>query len=316
VKLRNNAMNTYNIRLPMIFTMMGLFLTVGMFAQTSQLQPIMTNATVEAMVRGGVPLETTIQAIKTAQQTDFTIDNKTRGQLTKAGASDSASAQILEAMHQRVIHSVTGSASSLEDKLYGGIRISGQTPSEGDQPRIDSTQMARPPVRVAVPTPIPVVSAPVLASTPTPASVPTPAVVSKSPPSSRQRPGNPKIPQAIKECEKWGSTETCSTWTWNGEGFDGRWPDGSVGQMKEPLFIADRVNISREDQVGTSAGLSATYNGYLNNGTVQNGTVISVLHGKSAIGDWTATFRYEGVERAPLRLLLFRPLSLFLNRSL
>lgn len=63
--------------------------------------------------------------------------------------------------------------------------------------------------------------------------------------------------------------------------------------MKEPLFIADRVNISREDQVGTSAGLSATYNGYLNNGTVQNGTVISVLHGKSAIGDWTATFRYE-----------------------
>jgi hypothetical protein len=68
--------------------------------------------------------------------------------------------------------------------------------------------------------------------------------------------------------------------------------------MKEPLFIADRVNISREDQVGTSAGLSATYNGYLNNGTVQNGTVISVLHGKSAIGDWTATFRYEGVEKS------------------
>jgi hypothetical protein len=98
------------------------------------------------------------------------------------------------------------------------------------------------------------------------------------------------IPSTIAQCERSGTTQECSTWKWNGKQFDGRWPNGRVGQMTVERFDADGVVITRVDQTGASPGLTATYIGKLNgDGTIQ-GTAVWVLNGKSLRGTWTGTF--------------------------
>ncbi len=104
---------------------------------------VMTNETVETMIRSGVPLATIVSAIKTATKVDFLIDKQAYAQLGEAGASDSDSEQILEAMHLRVIHGAANSASA------SGIRIF-QTPAQNEQP--DNAPV---PVSTSVPTSIP-----------------------------------------------------------------------------------------------------------------------------------------------------------------
>ena len=95
---------------------------------------------------------------------------------------------------------------------------------------------------------------------------------------------------AIAQCERTGTTQNCSTWKWNGKQFEGRWPNGRVGQMTVERFDADGVVITRVDQTGASPGLTATYIGKLNgDGTIQ-GTAVWVLNGKSARGTWTGIF--------------------------
>jgi hypothetical protein len=92
-----------------------LAVVLSLVPATAQLiypQPVMTNSAVEAMLRGGAALNTIIQAIKTATNVDFLINNHEAFQLIEAGASDRVSDQILEAMHQRVIHGPAGSAAT------------------------------------------------------------------------------------------------------------------------------------------------------------------------------------------------------------
>jgi hypothetical protein len=98
------------------------------------------------------------------------------------------------------------------------------------------------------------------------------------------------IPSMIAQCERTGTTQNCSTWKWNGKQFDGRWPNGRVGQMTVERFDSDGVVITRVDQTGASPGLTATYMGKLHgDGTIQ-GTAVWVLNGKSVRGTWTGTF--------------------------
>ena len=132
-------MDTDKKYLVFIPVLLGGLLTLALFAQTSpsEVKSVMTNATVEAMFRGGVPMPTIISAIKTATKVDFLIDNQAFAQFTKAGASNSESDQILEAMHQRVIHGVSSAPS-------GGIRIY-QT---SGQDQVESTPKTQPAVRI------------------------------------------------------------------------------------------------------------------------------------------------------------------------
>lgn len=145
-------MNADQTHRSIISVLMGLLLTVGLFAQTSQVQPVMTNATVEAMFRGGLPAATIVSAIKTATKVDFLIDSQAYAQLTKAGAADGVADQFLEAMHQRVIHGVANSAASQGYTIY-------PAPTQ-DQPP--------PPARAPVPPPTPVAPVPVPVSVPQP----------------------------------------------------------------------------------------------------------------------------------------------------
>lgn len=76
--------------------------TAASLAQPQAYVEPLTNANVELMVHRGIPLATIVQAIKKAPEVDFLIDNYETLRLTEAGASDSVSDQIVQAMRQRM----------------------------------------------------------------------------------------------------------------------------------------------------------------------------------------------------------------------
>ena len=61
----------------------------------------MTNTTIEEMVRGGIPPDTIMQAIKMAAKVDFQITNFEYYELIRQGLTDKTSDQMLKAMQQR-----------------------------------------------------------------------------------------------------------------------------------------------------------------------------------------------------------------------
>ena len=61
----------------------------------------MTNQTVEAMLRGGVPVPTILTAIRTAEYIELITSKEFRDRLLNAGASPSDADQIVHAMHDR-----------------------------------------------------------------------------------------------------------------------------------------------------------------------------------------------------------------------
>ncbi len=71
------------------------------FAVISAAKPVMTNQTVEAMLRGGVPVATIVTAIKTAEHIELYTSTDFRDRLLTAGASRAAADQIVQAMHDR-----------------------------------------------------------------------------------------------------------------------------------------------------------------------------------------------------------------------
>ncbi len=101
-----------------------------------------------------------------------------------------------------------------------------------------------------------------------------------------------RVPTAIEECEKIGVTTNCATWQWEGEAFDARWPDGSIGRMTMQQ-IPGHVVFEREDHSGALAGLTVTYYGDLPLGQITHGTLVQWMAGKATSGTWTATFVYQ-----------------------
>jgi hypothetical protein len=75
--------------------------TLIAFAAISSAQPVMTNQTVEAMLRGGVAVPTILTAIKTAEYIQLFMSKEFYDRLINAGASPSVADQIVQAMHDR-----------------------------------------------------------------------------------------------------------------------------------------------------------------------------------------------------------------------
>jgi hypothetical protein len=123
-----------------------LTLTAVIMAAT----PAMTNATIEAMVSGGVPLAVIVRAIKTATKIELSTGNQDYARLTKAGASTSAADEIMKAIHYRE---------------YVGID---RSPVE---PAVPVAVVAKP-----APVPAPMASAAPVPATPPPAPVPAPVL--------------------------------------------------------------------------------------------------------------------------------------------
>jgi hypothetical protein len=81
--------------------MRRLLFTLLAFAVLSPAKPVMTNQTVEAMLRGGVPVPTIVTAIKTAEYIQLYTSTEFYDRLLTAGASRNVADQILQAMHDR-----------------------------------------------------------------------------------------------------------------------------------------------------------------------------------------------------------------------
>jgi hypothetical protein len=75
--------------------------TLIAFAVISSAKPVMTNQTIEAMLRGGVPTPTILTSIKTAENIQFFTSKEFYDRLVSAGASPSIADQIVQAMHDR-----------------------------------------------------------------------------------------------------------------------------------------------------------------------------------------------------------------------
>ena len=66
------------------------------------------------------------------------------------------------------------------------------------------------------------------------------------------------VPVTMTECE---GTNNCATWTFLGKQGDGQWPSGEVANLTVESLDGDNVVIHRADSTGSSAGLTAVYNG-------------------------------------------------------
>ena len=115
----------------------------------------MTNQTVEAMLRGGVPVSTIVTAIKTAEYIQLYTSKEFHDRLLNAGASPSVADQIVQAMHDR--------------NYKGAVR------PEDVNPVPVAVAIARPPVAPTAVTQLVETPAPVVTSPP-PAIVAAPVV--------------------------------------------------------------------------------------------------------------------------------------------
>lgn len=100
----------------------------------------MTNASIVQMVRRSVPLTSIIQAIKSAPEVDFLVDNYAAHELTGAGASDAASDQIVEAMHQRVTRGPVSSASAPAGRASVPAPVTSRQIPPATPPTIEATE--------------------------------------------------------------------------------------------------------------------------------------------------------------------------------
>ena len=85
----------------------GFLLLAVVCAAIAQIQAppaALTNASIEQMVRSGVPLPSILRAIKSAPVADFLVNSHEFTELLGAGATNQAGDQILAAMHQRMLH--------------------------------------------------------------------------------------------------------------------------------------------------------------------------------------------------------------------
>jgi hypothetical protein len=128
--------------------------TLIAFAVISSAQPVMTNQTVEAMLRGGVSVPTILTAIKTAAYIQLFVSKEFYDRLLKAGASPSVADQIVHAMHDRTYNG----AERFEDVKPVPVALA--------SPPVVKAVVAQP-----IETPVPVVTPP------PPLVVPAPALI-------------------------------------------------------------------------------------------------------------------------------------------
>ena len=102
------------------------------------------------------------------------------------------------------------------------------------------------------------------------------------------------IPQSLRECETYTS-EICGTWTLEGDHFNADWDNGATATIKVEKWDTTGVVLTRYDSTGSSAGLSARYEGQLNGNTIENGVVTWTWNDNTWSGTWRADTGNGGV---------------------
>jgi hypothetical protein len=96
-------------------------------------------------------------------------------------------------------------------------------------------------------------------------------------------------PQTLHECENGGS-DICGTWTLQGNQYYANWENGATATLNVDSWGASGVVITRYDSGGSSAGLSARYEGQLNGNAIGNGKVTWTWNGSTWGGTWNANW--------------------------
>lgn len=96
------------------------------------------------------------------------------------------------------------------------------------------------------------------------------------------------IPNSLQECETY-TTEICGTWTRTGDQFNAKWDNGASATLNVERWDNGAVVLTRHDTFGSSAGLTARYEGRCTGNQV-NGTVTWTWNGSSWSGTWSANW--------------------------
>ena len=94
------------------------------------------------------------------------------------------------------------------------------------------------------------------------------------------------VPNSLQECETYTS-EICGTWTVQGSQINAVWDNGAEATLNVEQFDNNAVVITRQDIAGSSAGLTARYEGVLTGNHV-DGSVTWNWNGATWSGTWIA----------------------------
>lgn len=96
------------------------------------------------------------------------------------------------------------------------------------------------------------------------------------------------VPQSLHECETYTS-EICGTWTRMGDQFNAKWDNGASATLYVERWDNGAVVLTRQDTVGSSAGLTARYEGRCTGNHVE-GMVTWTWNGSTWSGTWSANW--------------------------
>lgn len=97
------------------------------------------------------------------------------------------------------------------------------------------------------------------------------------------------LPQSLDECETYTST-VCGTWTLQSGQYSASWDNGATAMITVENWGTTGVVLTRYDSGGSSAGLSARYEGQINGNTIENGKVTWTWKGSTWSGTWNANW--------------------------
>jgi hypothetical protein len=95
------------------------------------------------------------------------------------------------------------------------------------------------------------------------------------------------VPQSMQECEIYTS-EICGTWTREGDHINAVWNNGATATLNVESWSPAGVVLTRYDSGGSSAGLSARYEGQINGNKIESGKVTWNWKGSIWSGTWKA----------------------------
>jgi hypothetical protein len=104
--------------------------------------------------------------------------------------------------------------------------------------------------------------------------------------SGKVQSGTSTVPYSLQECETYTS-EICGTWTLQGSHINAVWNNGAKATLNVEQFDNNGVVITHQDTVGTSAGLTARYEGRPIGNHVE-GSVTWNWNGTTWSGTWKA----------------------------
>lgn len=96
------------------------------------------------------------------------------------------------------------------------------------------------------------------------------------------------VPQSLQECETY-TAEICGTWTRMGDQFNAQWDNGASATLNVERWDNGAVVLTRHDTEGSSAGLTARYEGRCTGKHVE-GTVTWTWNGSTWSGTWSANW--------------------------